>query len=691
LSLRIRLFIVLSVILAGAAAVIWLGIKPSYEDAILEERLTLITEYQQQRIRESDMQLYFWLKVSTELQMQVLKEPQSIELTFNNYVRLFPDLQGFRLTEVLSNEFVEMRTSVVDEIPNYDTLERHKFFISEAQFLSAGWTESRRQFFITQEFDYQGNRYRLTSLFDSRRIIETMTQNVLREDAFTLIWLPDGSNLGSVIRELPKPEQLSITSYNRVIHDGRRYLAVSTTFMSIPVMHSIYIDISILQNQVSALFSQSLIMLIIAFMALGAGGHLLISRVQRPINNFLEDVAPFANYNFDRPFRIADLPELASVTERMETIREKLLHYKRINVEQVIVQEQRNRMLMTYATEMVGQYDENGKMFFINEQFADLIEELNLDLSMLRLKDFLDSPMVVVKERTADVTGKDHLVLSSQKIDLEIQINDEKMYYYEMHLTDITDHQHNHLGGLLLLNDMTRSREIEKMRTEMINIIVHELQNPVSAGLGLTSYLLEEEDIPKEEQEEVLGMVKKSMTTLSNMINRFLAVSRLESTNIKIDKHPVDLNTIVRPVVDSFRTQLLERDIQIILNEETTPLVDGSFELLEDMMRNLISNAIKYGDDKRTIDVNLWSNGDSVLFSVTDRGFGIPEEFHDKIFQKFYRIKAYNRQKGTGLGLPYVKEIVNKHDGEIKIESNPEIGTRFTVSIPVKETELELS
>lgn len=162
---------------------------------------------------------------------------------------------------------------------------------------------------------------------------------------------------GRLTRDLPKPVQLSITSYNSVTHNARRYLAVSTAFTSIPVVHSIYIDLSVLQNQVSALFSQSLIMLIIAFMALGAGGQLLISRVQRPINNFLEDVAPFANYNFDRPFRIADLPELASVTERMESIREKLLHYKRINVEQVIVQEQRNRMLMKYATEMVAQYD----------------------------------------------------------------------------------------------------------------------------------------------------------------------------------------------------------------------------------------------------------------------------------------------------------------------------------------------
>lgn len=691
MSLRVRLFIVLFAILAGAAFVIWFGIKPSYEDAILEERITLITEYQQQRIRESDILLYFWLKVSTELQEQVLSEPESIKLIFNNYVRLFPDLQGFRLTEIATGEFVEMRTNQIQVFPGFTELEPRKFTISEAQKLNAGWTESKRQFFITQEFRFRNEDYRLTTVFDALRIINTMTQNVLREDAFTVIWLPDGSTLGAAVTNLTQPQQFSITSYNSVKHENRRYLSVSTAFESLPLTHSIYIDLTILQAQVAALFSQSLIMLIIAFLALSAGGHLLISRVQRPINNFLEDVAPFANYDFDRAFRLADLPELAGVTERMEEIRQKLSHYKRINVEQVIVQEQRNRMLMTYATEMVAQYDESEKFIFINKQFLDLIHELELEPLNIHLNEFLNHRQVKIKEKQADVSGKDHLILNSQKIYLEIQINDEKKYYFEMHLTDITDQQNNHLGGLLLLNDITRSREIEKMRTEMIHIIVHELQNPVTAGLGLTSYLLEEEDISKTEQNEVLSMIKKSMTTLSNMIDRFLAVSRLESTSIKIEKIAVDMNSILKPVVDSFRSQLNERDIQILIHEKNTPSVLGAPELLEDMMRNLISNAIKYGEDHRTIDVRLWSDGNFVSFSVTDHGYGIPKEYHEKIFQKFYRIKAYNSQKGTGLGLPYVKEIVNKHSGIIIVESNPSLGTRFTVNLPVEVSELEIT
>jgi signal transduction histidine kinase len=688
-SLRVRLFIVLFFVLSGAAAVIWFGIRPSYADAILEERLTLITEYQQQRIRESDLLLYLWLKSSVELQEQVLNQPLQVETTFNNYARLFPDLLGFRLVEIQSGEFLDVVTDRITAIPDYRELSDFSFEISLDRDIWGGWSRDRLHFFFFQEFDHQGSRFRITTLFDASRITESMMQNVLREDAFTTIWLPSGATMGRDLPSNERPSLSGITSFKSTEYGGRPYLAVSSNFTSLPLVHSIYIDLSILQQQVSQLFSQSLIMLIIAFIALGAAGHLLISRVQRPINNFLEDVAPFANYDFDKSFRVADLPELSGVTLRMEEIREKLAHYKRINVENVIVQEQRNRLLMTYATGMVAQYDVNGHFTFINDQFGDLLQEMGLFIVTAELSDFMHHPKLQInKELEADILHKDGLTIKTRKIDLEVRINEEHIYYFELHLNEITDQDQNHLGGLLLLNDITRSREIDKMRTEMINIIVHELQNPVSAGLGLTSYLIEEE-VTEEEKSDILKMIQGSLNKLSGMIERFLSVSRLESASMKIDKIPVDMNSMVRPVAESFRTQVLDRNIRILINEETTPHVMGSHDLLEDMMRNLISNAIKYGDDNRTIDVALWSNGETVNFSVTDHGYGIPEEFHEKIFQKFYRIKAYDLKKGTGLGLPYVREIVRKHGGTIRVESNPEIGTRFTVSIPISEMSME--
>lgn len=690
LSLRVRLFTVLFVVLAGAAVIIWYGIRPSYADAIIEERLNLIAEYQQQRIRESDVLLYFWLKTTNELQDDFSNDPDRIEISFQNYARLLPDLRGFKITDNVGTEIYNISSSETNLIPPFVELADQAYVLCQRQELWSGFLSDRSKLFLSNEFIHNGQNHRITVVFDARRVVDIMTQNVLREDAFTTIWMPDGNTLGRFLSPNQQPERTTRTSYARAVVQDKEYLAVSALFSSIPLMHSMYVDVSVLEQQVAQLFSQSLIMIIIAFFALGAGGNLMITRVQRSIKNFVEDVEPFSNYEFDRPFRRAVLPELSGVTEKMEQIRLRLDHYKRINVEQVIVQEERNRLLMNYTTEMVARIDERGKFVFVNELFSELLAELEMQANRSSVSDLFDHDRVIIrKDRFTEETPKDGLTVNGRVLEIEINISVEKVYHFELHLSDIYDENRKHLGGLLLLNDVTRSRELEKVRTEMINIIVHELQNPVSAGLGLTSYLIEEE-VPRIEQLDILNMIQDSMHKLSGMIERFLQISRLESANIRVDMLPVDLNTILKPVVDSFKSSTSERNIQLIVNEETTPLVMGAHHLIEDMMRNLISNAIKYGNDRRSIDVALWSDSTHVFFSVTDHGFGIPEEFHEKIYNKFFRIKEYSAQKGTGLGLAYVKEIVQRHGGSIGLESNSRIGTRFVVALPVKNSRYRL-
>ena len=113
----------------------------------------------------------------------------------------------------------------------------------------------------------------------------------------------------------------------------------------------------------------------------------------------------------------------------------------------------------------------------------------------------------------------------------------------------------------------------------------------------------------------------------------------------------------------------------------------NSAENLDGILINLIDNAIKYGDPGRTMEVDIKNTGDLLRFSITDFGYGISLEDQKKVFEKFFRVKSNAksaRVAGTGLGLAYVKEIVNQHKGEIKLESNEEIGSRFTIDIPIK-------
>jgi signal transduction histidine kinase len=167
------------------------------------------------------------------------------------------------------------------------------------------------------------------------------------------------------------------------------------------------------------------------------------------------------------------------------------------------------------------------------------------------------------------------------------------------------------------------------------------------------------------------------------LIDRFLKVSRLESANIRVDKVSTDLNKMLKPICASFKSQLDEKKLDLIVNAESVPVVNANSDMIQDVIKNLISNAIKYGPTSRAIYIALWATQSHVNLSVTDHGYGISDEHMTKIFQKFYRINEYSKEKGTGLGLSYVKEVIKKHDGEVNVESNPDIGSRFTISLPI--------
>jgi signal transduction histidine kinase len=648
----------------------------------MEERLTLITEYQQQRIREAEIQLFFWLKTTTELQKRSASNSSDLKQTFDTYTELFPDILGFyeHNGRSISLSKINLNSSLPD-IEDLSSLPN--FLVNPDPELRAGWFDNNTKFHITISDSINGYFSKVTTIFDATKMNEIMLQNVLRGKAFTSVWKPDSTVIGISLDKSAYPVLGPTTVYFSQSVQNDTFLAAATTFSTLPLIHTIYVDQSYLQSQVSELFSQSLIMLVITFLALAAAGHLLISKVQRPIDMFLDDVGPFANYDFNTPFRPIDLPELSGIAEKMEDIRKKLLHYKRINVEQIILHDHRNWLLMNHAIEMAGQFDENEELIFINQPLKSLFDSIGIQGDFINIKDFLNHHQVQIRDKKQDISTRDHLIVTSQVYTIEIDFQDENVGYYQVHLNYVNDQTEASLGGMMLLINQTKDKEIEKMRVEMANMIIHELQNPVNAGLGLTTYLLEESTISDQERNDILIMVRQSLDSIMQLIDRFLKVSRLESVNIRIDKVKTDLNKLLKPICDSFKSQLDEKKLDLILNAESVPTIKANSDMIQDVIRNLISNAIKYGPTNRAIYVAMWSTQQHIYMSITDHGYGIRDEHLPKIFQKFYRIQEYSKEKGTGLGLAYVKEVIKKHNGEIKVESSTEIGTRFTIMLPL--------
>jgi signal transduction histidine kinase len=238
-----------------------------------------------------------------------------------------------------------------------------------------------------------------------------------------------------------------------------------------------------------------------------------------------------------------------------------------------------------------------------------------------------------------------------------------------------------------VLHDLTNERMIDRMKTEMMNFIVHELRNPLNSIMGFSSFMIEEPDMAVDERSEYARIIQESSRTMNQLVNRFLDVQRLESHKVDYHKENTDLVAVAKLVCDSQKPQVLAKSIQLQFTaEENIPSTIVAPDLMREAFLNLVSNAVKYGDENRTIDVEMKRQNDSILFIITDHGYGISIEDQEKLFSKFFRVTSNKKaagQLGTGLGLAHVKEVMKIHNGNVTLESNNSIGCRFTLTIPI--------
>ena len=177
-----------------------------------------------------------------------------------------------------------------------------------------------------------------------------------------------------------------------------------------------------------------------------------------------------------------------------------------------------------------------------------------------------------------------------------------------------------------------------------------------------------------------LSLVSTSLDKVSKFVYEILHLARLESSSNSIQKEPVDLSHLLQEQVEYFEVLAKEKGIQVIATITPHLVIDGNKVMLEELVINLVSNAVKYMSEsgERRIYIGLSKNKGSIVMEVRDTGMGISDRDLRSIFRKFYRVE-HPAVKGTGLGLPICKKIVEKHKGSIHVESELGKGTTFTV------------
>lgn len=225
-------------------------------------------------------------------------------------------------------------------------------------------------------------------------------------------------------------------------------------------------------------------------------------------------------------------------------------------------------------------------------------------------------------------------------------------------------------------------RKVENLKQNFISLMSHDLKTPVAKIAGLADIMIQHNK-GNENNIKNLRTILDSTKELNKFITSILDLTKIESRNITLNQTTKDINTIIEAVVEGLRFEAQQKNVNIVM--ELSPLYPIKLDpnLMKRVFHNLVENALKYSGEGKSVVIKSWDDDKFVYIVVNDNGVGIASEDLDHVFDKFYRVKndASHKIKGTGLGLYLVKYFVELHGGSIKVESELNKGTTFTVRL----------
>lgn len=236
------------------------------------------------------------------------------------------------------------------------------------------------------------------------------------------------------------------------------------------------------------------------------------------------------------------------------------------------------------------------------------------------------------------------------------------------------------------IRDVTRMKEFEQLKSDMISLMSHELRTPLTSINGFAELLALDDQIPQESR-EFLQIISNESQRMSRMIDTFLSVSQLERADRKeVSKVALRIDEVAREAIATMQPVAKKKRIRLVEQPNgQIPPVAADKSLITQALAKLLDNAIRYSPERTTITISTVLEAEVVRVMVEDRGYGVPAESIDRIWEKFYRVARDGQEKdeeSTGLGLAFVKEVVEQHGGTVSVESEVGKGSKFSFALP---------
>ena len=249
-----------------------------------------------------------------------------------------------------------------------------------------------------------------------------------------------------------------------------------------------------------------------------------------------------------------------------------------------------------------------------------------------------------------------------------------------------TDADARPLCVAVTVRDVTRMKEYDKLKSDMLSLMSHELRTPITSINGFAELLALDERLP-EDAREYLTIINSEAQRVARMLSTFLSVAKLEQKDRQeVAMIPLTLDDVVRDTITNLQPTAKRKRIRLVEREvKRLPPVAADRGLITQAVANLVDNAIRYSPERTSVTLSAELESDAVRLTVEDRGFGIPLEDQDKVWEKFYRVSRDGRikeEESTGLGLSFVREVVEQHGGRVFLESEVGRGSKVGFTLP---------
>lgn len=448
-------------------------------------------------------------------------------------------------------------------------------------------------------------------------------------------------------------------------HDGRPLGVVRTAVASVDVGRTLW-----------AIHRRLLVgVLVVALLA--AGVSLWVARwVSRPVEEIRRGAEHFARGDLRYKLPIPTSWEAAEVAETMNELAAQL--DARIN--DVLRQRNEREAILSSMVEGVVAIDDRQRIISLNQAAARLFGCDADTVAGRTLQEIVRN--VELQQLAADVLAR----RQSLSGDLAITGRDGRQRLLNAQGTVLREAEDQPVGAVIVLHDVTRLQELEKIRRDFVANVSHELRTPVTAIKGFVETLLDGAAANPADAERFLRIVARQADRLNSIIEDLLTLARIEqeAEKAEIVLQPGRVGEVLEAAADACRLKAEEKQIRLEIQRDTDLIARINAALLEQAVVNLVDNAVKYSPPGMTVHLAAERDAQGVVIRVEDQGCGIGAEHLPRIFERFYRVdRARSRELGgTGLGLSVVKHIAQAHGGRADAKSTVGEGSTFFIYLP---------